>query len=258
MSTTKIDPIIEILKREFQSKKERNHAYSLRAYSRFLDIDPSNLSKILSAQLSPGEKLRNKLAAKLGINSNDFMNPLSYQKTEDADYNEHAFNLFNIISDWYYYAILELIKLNKYKKNCDTNKIAKSLGLSEMQINDALKRLESVGLIQIDKKNKLIKNISDSSSSILNINTSKAHRNQQKQILEKAIDALENIPVEERSQSSVTLAIQKDKLPEALNMIKDFRRKLSRFLSESDNLDEVYNLSISLYPITTNYLEVTK
>ena len=61
-NTPKLDPIIEILKKEFEAKKQRNGAYSLRAFARFLEIDPSNLSKIMSYQIIPGERLKRKIA----------------------------------------------------------------------------------------------------------------------------------------------------------------------------------------------------
>lgn len=258
MKVVNIDPLVEFLKREFESRKERNNSYSLRAFANFLDIDPSNLSKILSYQLSLGEKLKIKLSHKLGLDFKDSMNRLQYQKTDDTNYIKHGLDLFSLISDWYHYAILEIIKLDRPDNICNKVLIAKELGLSKQTVSEALKRLERFGLIEVNHHDGSIKNVTDSSSSILDVKTSKAHRNHQKQILEKAIDALETVPIEKRSQSSMTIAIDKEKLPEAIEMIKDFRRKISRFLSESNQLNDVYHLSVSLYPITTIHNEESK
>lgn len=258
MYNTKLDPLIEVLKREFESKKARNSFYSLRAFSKFLDIDPSNLSKLLHYQITPGYKLREKLAKKLGFDPNDMMNPLTYQKTGDANYINHNLELFSIISDWQHYAILELIKLSKYKDSVSKASISRDLCLSQNKVDQAIERLVQMNLISVNEEKGTITNNEESSSSILQVDTSKAHRNQQKQILEKAIDALDSIPVERRSQSSMTIAIDKEKLPEAIDMIKDFRRKLARFLSESSDLNDVYHLSVSLYPVTTIHQEVAK
>ncbi len=254
MSVRKLDPIIEILKKELDSKKERNGLYSLRSFSRFLGIDPSNLSKIMSYQLIPGEKLRNKIANKLGINSDDFIKLLSYQKIEDSLYQDHTLDIFNIISDWHHYALLELIKLDQYKNlNVAKEAMALTLGITLTELEDAVHRMVSVGLLKVHIPSGAIENTEQSSSSVFHASTSKAHKNHQKQILEKAIDALDKIPITERSQTSMTVAIDKEKLPQAQEMIKDFRRKLSRFLSHSENLDDVYHLSISLYPVTHQY-----
>lgn len=112
----------------------------------------------------------------------------------------------------------------------------------------AIKRLIETGLIS--KPGKRFQLRETSSSSILSSATSKAHREQQKQILEGAIEALDQIPIEYRSQSSMTMAIDKDRLEEAKELIKTFRRDLGKFLSASKNLNEVYQLSVSLYPVT--------
>ena len=52
----------------------------------------------------------------------------------------------------------------------------------------------------------------------------------------------------------MTMAINKEKLPEAKERIKKFRRELSQFLNEGETNNEVYNLSISLYPVTVKDL----
>lgn len=38
---------VEILQREFDNRREENARYSLRAYAKFLDMDPSSLSAVL-------------------------------------------------------------------------------------------------------------------------------------------------------------------------------------------------------------------
>jgi len=251
MHTAIKNSLIERLKKEYQLKKQRNKSYSLRAFSRFLSIDPSNLSKIMNGQLTPGNKLKEKLAHKLGINSKIILNSPSYRNTDDSVYSDHALDIFSIISDWHHYALLEIIKLKKYRNKFNKASIAKDLGISMTEFNAAVARLINHGLLKLNSKSGKMENNSESSSSILNVNTSTAHRNQQKQILEKAIDALETIPPEKRSQSSMTFALDRKKLPMATQMIKEFRRELAAFLSDSNNLDDVYHLSISLYPTTS-------
>lgn len=250
MMEKRFDPFVQILKIEFANKKMRNKAYSLRAFARHLNMDSSNLAKILNDQMIPGEKLREKIAKKIGFEAEDFSQLFKYRKTHDADYSHHDFEIFNIVSDWHHYAILEAIKLKRYRNKTNLQLLAADLGLSRQKVQEAIDRMINVGLLKRNGKQDELENTSDSSSSILATTSSKAHRNQQKQILEMAISALEEIPLSKRSQSSMTMAINRKKLPQALHMIKEFRRKLARFLSEDQQLDDVYHLSISLYPIT--------
>ncbi len=249
----KRDPLIEILKTEFERKKARNSAYSLRSYSRDLGIDPSNLSKILTRQKNVGSKLRKILAQKLGFESAEisgWLFPAAQENTSDKAYAGHSVEVFQVVSEWQHYAILELFKLKDFILS--PQEIAKRIGISVAVAKDSLNRLKETGLLYYDEKKKHLLPSEDSSSSIPNIATSKSHREQQKQILEGAIDALQTTPIERRSQSSVTMAIDTKKLEEARQLIKNFRRDMGRLLSSSKNLNEVYQLSISLYPVTKN------
>ncbi|MDO9181908.1 MAG: DUF4423 domain-containing protein [Bacteriovorax sp.] len=245
----KNDPLIEILKNEFTRKKTRNGSYSLRSYSRDLDLDPSNLSKIMSYQKTIGPTLRSRIGLKLGFNEKEiksWLKPATHEKTANQNYKNLNLDLFRVISEWQYYALLEYFKINNISsKPID---IANQLGLKVSVVNNSLKRLVELGLLKKNKESFFPAD--ESSSSILNITTSSAHREQQRQILEGAIDALQNVPVEFRSQSSMTLAIDSTKINEARELIKNFRRDLGQFLSTSDQLDSVYQLSISLYPVT--------
>ncbi len=245
----KNDPLIEILKKGFDQKKKRNPAYSLRSYSRDLGLDPSNLSKILGYQKEMGARLRLKLGKKLGFEKAEiesWLKPAIHSRTINQDYSEHSLQVFQVVSEWQHYAILEYFKL----KGCqqEPKAIAEALGLSLKNIKESLQRLTDSGLLL--KTEDGYEPAEESSSSILNVATSKAHREQQKQILEGAIDALENVPIERRSQSSITMAIDCEKLDEAKELIKNFRRDLGRLLSTSSQLTDVYQLSVSLYPVT--------
>ena len=247
----KHDPLIEILKSELQRKKSRNRSYSLRSYSRDLAVDPSNLSKLLSRRKEIGPRLRKKLGKKLGFEPQDlesWLLPTKSEKTADGDYSVHDFHSFKIISGWQHYAILELFKLRGFDGTAQA--VSDCLGLKLDNARDSLQRLKEAGLIKYDGVTKRLRPVDDSSTSILNFATSKAHRDQQQQILEGAIDALETTPIQARSQTSMTMAVDSRKLDAAKELIKKFRREMGRLLSNSEQLDGVYQLSISLYPVT--------
>lgn len=241
-----IDPIVEILREQLAGRQAGNASYSLRSYARDLDIDASNLSKILSYKKPLGHKLRKEMAKKVGCSPlNDRLT--NEKKIDDSDYESHSLDVFRIVSSWQYYAILELSKLPGIQINSKT--VSKQLGITPELAQTSISKLKKLGLLTPNESGSL-KCSTDSSSSILETATSQAQRNQQKQILEKAIEALEKTPVENRSQSSMTVAIDSERLDEAKKKIAHFRRGLSRFLSQGDSLNSVYHLSISLYPVT--------
>lgn len=252
------DHLVEVIKTEFHSRKNRNKAYSLRSYSRDLNVDPSNLSKILKGKKTLNQKNAEKIATKLGFNTLEISQLLltkSHLPINDKSYHSHELKTFQIISHWQHYAILELFKLKDFV--FDPKLVAKQLHLPTSVVNESIKRLKDVGLLKYDENRKTFTPVDESSSAILKIDTSKAHRDHQRQILEGAIDALNTVPIEFRSQTSMTMAIDSTKLEEAKEIIKHFRRKMGRLLSQSNQLDEVYQLSISLYPVTHNKISKT-
>ena len=127
--------------------------------------------------------------------------------------------------------------------------IASTLGISYAEAKSAVSRLERLGLIKKDQSGKW-KNLSNGLTTTNNPFTTSAFRKLQRQVLERALIKLEEIPLSHRDQSSMTMAIDTRKIPEAKNLIKEFRRKLLRVLGDGKSLDEVYHLSVSLYPIS--------
>jgi transcriptional regulator with XRE-family HTH domain len=245
------EPLLNNLRSELERRKKTNPSYSLRAFAKYLEMDASNLSKLLSGRIELGTKLRMKLAQKLGMSEEELRHfgYLEGHIVKDSDYIEHQLDHFKVISDWYHYAILEVLKLEEFRFNQDESDIANRLGLSLEEYKNAVKRLIKLGHLKLGEDNRLIDE-EVNCSSILSIDTSSAHRTNQKQILSLAQNALDETPIEKRSQSAMTVAIDSKKIPEAKKMIKEFRRKLARFLSTSKHLDEVYHLSLSLYPVT--------
>lgn len=247
------DSFVEIVRSEFEKKCERNKQYSLRSFSRDLGIDASNLSKILSYQKPLGKTLKAKLAKELGFADAEIetMTKGLFARTSDSSYEPLELDVFQVVSQWQHFAILELFKVKDFQPTA--KEIQKRLGIDLKLANESLKRLVEVGMIKKNPKTKTFELASDSSSTILSQATSKAHRNQQQQILEGAIDALHNVPIEWRSQTSMTMAVDVDKIDEAKELIKEFRRNMGRLLSSGKELRDVYQLSISLYPLTNSY-----
>ena len=93
----------------------------------------------------------------------------------------------------------------------------------------------------------------DKSQNITNISgdfTNAAKKSLQKQILEKALIAIDEVPFSKRNHTSMTMAIDSQLLPKANDCIVKFRRELCAILQESKNKDAVYELGVALFPVT--------
>ncbi len=245
----------ELLQETFVERCRKNPKYSLRAYARSLGIEASPLSSILRGKRPLTAKMCERLGIALGMSLDKIQN---FQNKHDGRHNEsssqHEFqqitlDTYAIISDWYHYAILELIKTKGFKPKIA--RIAKTLGISPTETQIAVDRLKRVGFLEIDKRGRWHDTTADGLATNISDNlTSGASKKLQKQILEMSIRALEELPFDVRNHTSITMAAHPEDLPQAIAKIKKFRRDLCHFLEKNKNPTQVYNLAISLYPVT--------
>lgn len=234
------------LEKELEARSRKNPRYSLRAFAKSLSVDSSYLSKVLSQKRNLNNKALYSFAEKLNFPKElDFIQDAKQPNHSKPELNELSIDQFKVISDWYHYAILEIIHLDEFMP--DTHWIAKNLNISYGEAYAAINRLTRLNLLVIDKNGKW-KSVANTTTK--NQLSTLALRNLQRQILQKAIEAMENTDFEERDQSSITLCVDKDRLAEAKERIKVFRRELMQFLESGKNKDEVYQMSFSLFPIT--------
>jgi transcriptional regulator with XRE-family HTH domain len=246
------------LEQEFEKRSQKNPQYSLRAFAKSLGVDSSYLSKVLSKKRSLNGKALYSFAEKLSFPAElDFIteqeSSLEKKSLELTKFNELSIDEFKVISDWYHYAILEAIHLDDFVP--DIKWISIQLNIPYGEAYAAVHRLQRLGLLKIEESGKWT---SKSNTTTKNKFSTNAFRNLQKQILEQAIVALEQTAIEERDQSSITMSIDRARLPEAKEKIKKFRREMMQFLENGKSKDEVYQLSISLFPVTQNYKTQTK
>jgi uncharacterized protein (TIGR02147 family) len=78
---------------------------------------------------------------------------------------------------------------------------------------------------------------------------SSALRQLQLELLDKARRAIETVPIEERDCTSITMAVEPARLPEAKKMIQRFRRRMAAYLNTGQG-SEVYHLTVQLTPAT--------
>jgi len=237
------------LQSELVHRIRENPQYSLRAFSRFLQVDPSLLSKIINGKRKISRKLLLSFTSKLELSpavvrqftgEDDFV-------TAEGNFQQVTVDHFHLISDWYHYAIFELIELEHFRPQ--PRWVAKALGISIPQVSAAVERLVRLGFIEIDKRGqwrRKVANITTVDSPF----TATAFRKMQRQCLLKAIEALEETPFERRDQSFMTMAVDSSLIPEVRTRIRKFRRQISDFFQSRGRADHVYNLGISFYPVT--------
>lgn len=242
---------------EFERRKKINPRYSLRAFAQHLNIQASLLSRILRGKIPLTQKALDRFCEPLNIAQGEyklFSREIYDQKTsygtKDSSELMHEINMdeFKFIQDWYHFVILELTTLPGFQPTPDW--IAKKINISKVEAQMALKRLVDIGELEKNSDGELVPT-HKTTTTIGRGLTNSAFKLRQKQVLKKAIEAMDLVAIEQRDQTSMTISVDQDLMPEIKERIKKFRRSLATYIEKnSKNPNSVYELSISLFPWT--------
>ncbi len=258
---------INFLKSTYLSKSERNSKYSIRAFAKDIGISSSRVSELFNRKGRLSERIAKRIAGNLNLNPKEkkifialvlkeySQSKLKQQEAIDyldsLDRKDSFFSVnvdgFKLISDWYHFGILTVMELDEFDGSSVF--LAKKLGINIETVKDALTRLLKLDFISFEKGIYFL-NKEEGLTTTHDL-FSPALRKSHKQSLNQGIEALESIPIELRDITSMMMAIDTKKLPEAKKMIKGFRRDLCQFL-ESDEKNSAYQLNIQLIPLNTN------
>lgn len=239
------------LHREFLQRCQANKNYSLRAFARDIGIDHSTLSQILRGKRVITMKAYQRLSEKFDLTQtqNDaFIETIKKNiRKDEAGFLEIQSTMFQLISEWYHFAIFELVTVRSFEANATW--ISKALSITEAEASAALDRLIKVGLVRMTSTGNLVQEAS-MITTIGNHFTNDAFQRLQEGVLSLGLQSLKKVPLEKRDQTSVTMAINSKRLPEAKRRIKTFRRKLCQYLQKDADRDSVFQLGVSFYPLT--------
>lgn len=153
-------------------------------------------------------------------------------------------NQFSEIVGWENYAILNILKTQDHVPT--SGWIADRLGIAPQVVEQSLENLFQRGLIK--KSGEGFEWVSDyitTSWEFSNDSQQETH----KQVLDKSLETLETTAPHLRDYSSLTIAVDMEKIETAKKLIGEFRKKFGRHF-EAGAKSEVYNLSIQFFPLT--------
>jgi uncharacterized protein (TIGR02147 family) len=245
------------LQTELGRRCASNPQYSMRAFAKYLAIDHASLSQLLRGKRALTARMILKLGTRLGLdrlavdgyvareaiwgrNSEDEVTLIEVRRLAD--------DTAAVISDWYHYAILELTRLQNFKP--DTRWIARVLGLSVDEVNLALSRLIRLGLLEMVARDRWIDRSGNTTASLAEFNQAAVERLSE-QVRRLMLTALGTLPEGRYQHSSTTVAIGTAQLPAVLDRIARFRRELIALIDQDPVRDDVYQLEINLFPMTT-------
>ena len=120
------------------------------------------------------------------------------------------------------------------------------------EVKKALKLLEKVGLLNKNADG----SFEQSSKAITTGNievTSLSVREMHRQMGELAVRSLDEVPVNERDISGLTLGISESAYSRITKEIEDFRRRVAAIVLQETEEDRVYRLNVQLFPLTKKF-----
>ena len=245
----------EFLNTKYLEMKSRNTAFSVRAFAKSLDLQPSATNEILKGQRQVSKKMAEKIAEKLKLDPTERSNLLSGFNDENRSAPASVETIkksrrikedeFKFISDWVHFAILSLINVEDFSSDIDW--IAGRLGVSALEIRKALLRLQHLDLIHIAEKGMITRTSVSirTSDDILNESLQEMHLRD----MEIAATKIKEVPVHLRDFSNLTFYGSEKNLPRAKEIIRNAQNQLEA-LMESGGGKEVYRLCTYLFPLT--------
>lgn len=237
--------LIECLQREFTLRRGRNSSYSLRAFARSLGVNPGALSQVMSGKRPLTAQSTKKILQSMNIDFIEKQKILqNWMEPDDGKtFTDISQIQDEIIGDWRYLAIHSILQT---KNGTKPQQISRRLGLHASEV---------LTLLHVLVRHNLVKEFKKGEFQVVSPNITTSHevpstvlRKCNRQWIEKSLQALEDQSVETRDITGITMAIDPSKLPGAKQLIKEFRRKLCRYL-ESGHQQTVYRVNIQLFSI---------
>ncbi|MEK7692254.1 MAG: TIGR02147 family protein [Bdellovibrionota bacterium] len=249
--------IIRILHEQFAELSAQRAGFSLRAFARLLGLNPTQLTETLNGKRPITRKIAVRVLERLGLDpemgrllvealpAKQVRKKIVPGSSAVLQYVQLSADEFRMVSDWWHFAILSLAETRGFKS--DPKWIAMRLGLQLRLATGAVERLVRLGLLVRQARGKLVPTGRQftTGNDVPNAFIRRNHI----QGLEQAREAIEQVPVELREFAASIVAVDPKLLPQAKERLRELRREMVALL-ESGEKQEVYRLSIQLYPLT--------
>lgn len=127
-------------------------------------------------------------------------------------------------------------------------------GVSTNDVKKALALLQNVGLIKKNENGEYERDEKSVTTGSLEV-TSLAVRDMHRQMGELAIRSLEEVPVNERDISGLTLGVSEIAFRKITQEIADFRRRIGAIVMEDEGAERVYRMNLQFFPLTKNFVK---
>jgi len=265
----------KLLRDLYEWKKARNSRFTYRFIAAKAGLKSSGyITNILQGRVNLSPRLILKLATAFELRKKDteyFAALVHYNNarthSEKKFYFDQIINLkrsrvkdldlsqYEYFSNWYYVAVRECLDFFLFKN--DYAALAKKIkpAITPGQARNAIQVLEKLGLIKKNPEGYYVK-----AEAVVSVDEWKsvAINDFQLSMLDLAKASIENTPPGERSISGVTLSISERGIKKLKEKVKRFREELLEMVQQAEDIDRVFQVNISAFPLTLTDREEEK
>lgn len=249
----------DLLRFELSRRKNKNPAYSLRAFARDLAVSPSRLSEILSGEKislvtarnvmrhlpwAAHDKRRFELLVATEGPDKKLANAANRELQRERSQSQIDLEAFKVMSNWLHSALLALMDLNSFKP--DPAWIAGKLNCSQEESVSILKRLSKLGLV---KKSKGTIRKTMARLSVSSPVPSASIRSYHEQLIAKAERSVNEQSIHQRSLQSLVFAMDGERLPEAFRRLEKFVQEFNQEFKGDTKKTSVMALTAQLFTL---------
>lgn len=253
----------DYIRLELELRQRRRTSYSLRAFARDLKMSPSFLSDFLSGRVGMSHARVEWIAGRLGWSetaADHFWDLLQtkFAKTVAARKNARlkaasrlkqvsvnvSIDAFKAISDWYHLVLLEIYQIKGEK--ADAKQIARKLGLCAATVREASERLERLGLVRRTAHGYVPV---ESETWIGDDLPSEAVRIYHVQVLNRAIEAVDKVRMEERESLSLVFSIDRSEFEKMHKELRSAVMRVVQKYAQQTPADQVQCLALHTFPV---------
>lgn len=256
------------LKSVIAEKRSKNPSYSMRVLAKQLGLTQATISMVLSGKrnLSPESAL--KITRHLGLNDREieyFCTLVQFDSAKGPTVRESlakklmhlnpkkkihelSVEFFRLVADWYHFAIRNLLDVDGFELTA-TN-AAKKLGITRLEAEAAIDRLERLELIEKSENNSGQYQKTKDYVLVKSHLSNEALRHFHSQMLQKASESLTTQTTNEKIVGSETFAFNPQSLKEANELTEEYFEKMKNLSEKSNSKTEVYHLGVQFFNLT--------
>lgn len=262
------------LRDHFAASKKLKPFYSHRYFARHAGLASSNFLKlVMDGRRNVGPTAVEGFAKALRLNRDEasfFTDLVTLAQAETLAERNRAFErvasnqrfraarrlegpLFEYLRHWYYPAVRELAARADFRE--DPRWIARNIlpAITPQQAKKALSTLEQLGLLIRDDEGGLARGEPSLTTGheVRSVVIPAYHR----QMIERAGQAVDLIPAEQRDVSALTVCVRESTLAELKSRIHRFREEMLELCDREQEPERVYQLNIQLFPLSARVSE---